>query len=79
MINKIFSQSILALLIIAGIVFIIAGIYEYESPNNREWNVFAGNPFMNYTNEIKGCSYLLTGTFFIFASLYLIVKIKDTQ
>ncbi len=77
--KRIFSQSILVLLIIAGIVFIIAGIYEYESPENREWTIIADNSFMNYTNEIKGFSYLLTGTFFIFASLYLIVRMKDTQ
>ena len=45
--------------------------------------VIAGILFLisgiNTNNEIKGLSYVIAGTVFIIAGLYLIVRMKDTQ
>lgn len=76
--KKIFSiKSILVLLIIAGIIFIISGISIYEDPDNREFIHGRENTVIDYEYEIKGFSYLFTGTIFIIAGLYLIVRLKE--
>lgn len=76
--KRIFSlNSILILLVITGFIFLIAGINEYKSPNNSDRIYAPDNAFMDYTNEIKGSCYILTGTLFIMSSLYLIVRLKE--
>lgn len=75
--KNIFSlNSILVLLIITGFIFIISGINEYKEPN-RDWIDGRHNAIMNYTNEIQGSCYILTGTLFIISSLYLIVRLRE--
>lgn len=76
--KKIFSiQSILVLLIIAGIIFIIAGINAYEDPDNRDLRRGQHNTPMDYEYEIKAFSYVIVGTVFIVTGLYLIVRLKE--
>ncbi len=69
MIRKIFSlKSMLVILIIAGIIFIIAGIGSNEDDHySRD----------DYSNEIEGVIYIITGITFIISGLYLIVRLNE--
>ena len=75
-------KIILVLLIIAGIIFIAFGIATFyetdeEESSGMDWIGTSGNPVFNYSNEIEGFCYLLTGTLFIVSGLYLIVRLKE--
>ena len=67
----------LVILIIAGIMFIISGIDTYKEPSTKEWIEGQNNSFIDYSNEIEGFSYIITGTAFIIAGLCLIVRLKE--
>ena len=78
--RKIFSlKSVLVILIIAGIIFIISGISTYEDHSQRilNWIDARHNAVVNYSNEIEGVNYIMTGAAFIITGLYLIVRLKE--
>ena len=77
--KKVFSiKSILVLLIIVGVIFIISGISSYQDKKQiMDWLGGAANPVFNYSNEIEGACYILTGTVFIVSGLYLMVRLKE--
>ncbi len=75
-------KIILVLLIIGGIIFItfsIATFYETseEILSGMDYLGTSVNRVVNYSNEIEGFCYLLTGTLFIVSGLYLIVRLKE--
>ncbi len=79
--KKIFSiKNILVLLIIAGVIFIISGISRYQDgTQDMDYLGATINPVFNYSNEIEGFCYILTGTVFIVSGLYLMVRIKENS
>lgn len=75
-------KIILVLLIIAGIIFIAFGIATFyetyeERASKMGWITRDENIVVNYSNEIEGFCYILTGTLFIVSGLHLIVRLKE--
>ena len=78
MIKLLLLKSTLVLLIIAGVIFINSGINSYQDETqDMDWLGVSANPVFNYSNEIEGFCYILTGTIFIIAGLYLMVRLKE--
>ncbi len=76
--ENILLKTVLMVLILTGIIFIVSGIDTYNVQHGaNNWIAAPNNSLMNYTNEIKGVSFLLVGTIFITTGLHLMVRLKE--